>query len=155
MVTTRQGEAHDPFTTLKVGIPRLTAGDEAVAGCVTFGSQEGQGHVDTFDLAGPALGLGAGAAVEQVGFEFVEPYEHLRVDVQHRAADAGVFVPAGRAVRASAGAEFDLALIEALVELSPFLARAIPVFLDRPKLAALVKEGDVVADDVSSGRWCR
>jgi hypothetical protein len=36
---------------------------------------------------GPAFVLCAGAAVGQVGFEFVEPGEHLGVDVQHRAAD--------------------------------------------------------------------
>ena len=57
-------------------------------GVVALGPQGGQGHVDAFHLAGPASGLCAGAASGEVGFEFVEPGEHLGIDVRHRAADA-------------------------------------------------------------------
>ncbi|SFB63121.1 hypothetical protein SAMN05216266_13327 [Amycolatopsis marina] len=46
-------------------------------GVVALGSQEGQGHVDALDLADPTFGPGANTAVEQVGFEFVEPEKHL------------------------------------------------------------------------------
>lgn len=59
-----------------------------------------------------------------------------------------MFVLAGCAVGAPAGAEFDLALVEMLVELGPFLAGGLAVFLGWSELAALVEEGDVVADDV-------
>jgi hypothetical protein len=59
-----------------------------------------------------------------------------------------VFVLAGRAVGAPAGAEFDLALVEVFVELGQFLAGGLAVLLDRSELAAVVEEGDIVADDV-------
>jgi hypothetical protein len=42
------------------------------------------GASDALCLADPAFGLCADAAIEQVGFEFVEPGKHLGVDVQHQ-----------------------------------------------------------------------
>ncbi len=53
-------------------------------------------------------------------FELVEAVDHLWVDVEHRAADAGVLVLARGSVGACAGAEFDLAFVEVLLELGPF-----------------------------------
>jgi hypothetical protein len=69
-------------------------------------------------------------------------------DVPNYFGQRDVFVLAGRAVWAPAGAEFDLAFVEVFVELGPFLAGGFPVLLDRSELAAVVEEGDVVADDV-------
>lgn len=68
---------------------------------------------------------------------------------------ACVFVLARRAVGACAGAQFDLALVEVLVELGPFLAGGLAVFLDRPELTAVVQESDIVTDDVlvEHGLW--
>lgn len=57
---------------------------------VALGSQEGEGHVDALDFAGPILCFGAGTAFDQVGFEFVEPGAHCGVDVQHQEPDTGI-----------------------------------------------------------------
>ncbi|MFE9559421.1 hypothetical protein ACFYOD_39115 [Streptomyces sp. NPDC006703] len=54
------------------------------------GVEEGEGKVDAFDLADPALGFGARSTVEEVGFQFRETGQHLGVDVEHRTADAGL-----------------------------------------------------------------
>lgn len=56
-----------------------------------------------------------------------------------------MLVLAGRAVGAPAGAEPTLRFV---VELGPLLAGGLPVLLDRSELAAVVEEGDVMADDV-------
>ena len=61
-------------------------------GVSEFVAKVGQGEVDAFDFAEPALVLGALAAVLKVGFDVGEPGDHLEVDVEHGAADAGVFV---------------------------------------------------------------
>ncbi|KUN85720.1 hypothetical protein [Streptomyces griseoruber] len=115
---------------------------------VALGAEEGEREVDAFDLTKPVLVLGAPEAGKKVGFEFFESVEHLRVDVEHRTADAGVFVLAGGAVRASTGAEFDLAAVEVLLELSPFLIRRVAVLTLGPNLAAVVQVLLVVADDI-------
>ena len=75
-------------------------------------AEEGEEEVDALDLTDPAFGLGLCPGLQEVGFEFGEPGEHLGVDVEHRAADARVFAPAGGAVGASAGSEFHLAAVE-------------------------------------------
>jgi hypothetical protein len=110
--------------------------------------QEAKGEVDAFQLAEPTLGLGAGPPGEQVDLQFLEPGQHLGVDAQHRAADAGVFVLAGGAVGAAAGAQFDLALVEVLLELVPLPAGGLAVLLGGAELSTLGEEGHVVADDV-------
>jgi hypothetical protein len=92
--------------------------------------------------------VGPFTAGQEVGFEFVEPADHLGVDVEHRAADAGVFVLAGGAVGAGAGTEFDLALVEVLLELLPLVGRGLAVLLCGPDLATLGEVGHVVAHDV-------
>jgi hypothetical protein len=68
-----------------------------------------------------SLGYGVFAAGDQVGVDFVEAVDHLGVDAQHGAADAGVFVFARGGVWASALAEFDFAFVEVLLELGPFV----------------------------------
>ncbi|MET4648230.1 hypothetical protein ABID95_008000 [Streptomyces atratus] len=64
---------------------------------VALGTEEGEGEVDAFDLTGPALSFGACSAVEEVGLQLRETGQHLGVDMQHRASDAGVLVLAGSA----------------------------------------------------------
>jgi hypothetical protein len=61
-----------------------------------------------------------------------QPPSLLRVNSQHRTTDARVLVLAGRSVGASAGAQFELALVEVLLELAPLLLGRFTVFLGRP-----------------------
>lgn len=58
-------------------------------GLVALGAEEGEGEVQPFDLTGSALPLGPAPAGEEVLLEFVEGGQHLGVDRQRRAADAG------------------------------------------------------------------
>ncbi|MFE4382910.1 hypothetical protein [Streptomyces cyaneofuscatus] len=115
---------------------------------ISFRAEEGEGEIDAFDLTDPALGFRAVATIEQVGFQLREAGQHLRIDVQHWTADAGVFVLTGSAVRASAGAELDLAPVEVVLELVPLLCGGIPVLVRRPDLPTLLQVGLVVADHV-------
>ncbi|MFC9960110.1 hypothetical protein ACFVIB_22505 [Streptomyces nigra] len=41
-------------------------------GVVALGAEELEGEVEPFDLTGPALGLGAVSAGDEVGFEVIE-----------------------------------------------------------------------------------
>ena len=68
--------------------------------------------------------------------------------MEHRAPNAGVLVLAGGAVGAGAGAEFDLAFVEVLLELGPFGVADRAVLVGVADLAALLEVGLVVADDV-------
>lgn len=115
---------------------------------LALGAKEGEREVDALDLAEPILLVGPPKAREEVGFEFFEAVEHLRVDVEHRASDAGMFVLAGGTVGAPAGAEFDLSAVEVLLELVPFLVRRVAVLALRPDLTTVVEKVLVVADDV-------
>jgi hypothetical protein len=58
-----------------------------------FAAQEGEGEVDAFDLALPVLVNGSSLAGEEILFDLVEAGQHLGVDAEHRAADAGMFGP--------------------------------------------------------------
>lgn len=55
---------------------------------------------------------------------------------------------AGSAIRAPAGSEFDLALVEALLEVTPLLASGPAVLRRGPLCPATVEEFGVVGDDV-------
>ncbi|QYN33669.1 hypothetical protein K1T35_35100 [Pseudonocardia sp. DSM 110487] len=107
-----------------------------------------EGEIEAVDLTEPALLLGAFAAGAQVGFELIESGQHLRVDLQHGAADAGVLMRTRGAVGAGAATELDLALVEVLLELGPLLVGRRAVLLGRPELAAVVEELLVVTYDV-------
>jgi len=72
-----------------------------------------------------ASAMRSGEVVDDLG----EPGMLGGVGPEHGAADAGVFVDAGRAERACAGAERDLAAFEVSEELRPFLLGGIAVFL--------------------------
>ncbi|MGW7711527.1 hypothetical protein [Streptomyces sp. NPDC054771] len=45
--------------------------------------------MESFKLTGPAFGLGAGSAGDEIGFEVVESVDHLRADLEHGTPDAG------------------------------------------------------------------
>ncbi|MFF2431192.1 hypothetical protein [Streptomyces mirabilis] len=107
-----------------------------------------KGEVESFDLTAPAFVDRALAAGQQVGLQLVEPGQHPGVDRQHRASDTGELMRAGRAVRASAGAEFDLALVEVLLEVTPLLVSGSAVLRRGPLGPATVEEFGVVGDDV-------
>lgn len=78
-----------------------TASLEA-SGLVSLAAQEGEGEVEAVDLASPVLCDGAFTAGEEVLLQLVKAGQHLRVDAEHWATDAGVFVLAGGPVRTSA-----------------------------------------------------
>jgi hypothetical protein len=46
-------------------------------------------------ISEPAFGVGSFEMVEEIGLELVQAGEHLGVDVEHWAADAGVLMVAG------------------------------------------------------------
>jgi hypothetical protein len=46
-------------------------------------------------ISEPAFGVGSFETVEEIGLELVQAGEHLGVDVEHWAADAGVLMVAG------------------------------------------------------------
>ena len=119
------GHFQRPVRARSFGLPRTAAcGDAEVdswslcpaLGLIALGAEKGESEVGAFDLADPALGFGVCSAGEEVGLQLREAGQHLGIDVQHRAADAGVLVLAEGAVGASAGTEFDLAAVEVLVE---------------------------------------
>lgn len=61
----------------------------AAAGFISLAAQEGESEVDTFDLTDPTFGFSVLPPVEEVLLKLVQAGQHLRVDIQHRAADAG------------------------------------------------------------------
>jgi hypothetical protein len=91
-------------------------------GMGSFGAQEGQRQVQALDLAEPAFVCGSLPAVEQVGLDLVQACQHSRLDLQDGAAKARMLMLTRRAVGTPAGAQLDLALIEMLFELGPFLS---------------------------------
>jgi hypothetical protein len=87
-------------------------------------------------------------AVLGVAFDLQQAGCLLRRDAWHQASDAGVFVLAGRALGAVAGAEGDLAELEVVPELAPFGVSGLAVFVTGPLGAALVDEPQVAGDDL-------
>lgn len=85
----------------------------------SFAPQERQGEVNSFNLSEPTLLLRLFFSSEQVRFDVVKTGQHLWVDVEHGAADAGVFVAAWGGVGAATAAEFDFAFVEMRFELGP------------------------------------
>lgn len=63
------------------------------SGLLALAAQEGEGEVEAVDLTSPALGFGLCPSLEKVDFQLGESGEHLGVDVEHRAADAGFSQP--------------------------------------------------------------
>ncbi len=104
--------------------------------------------LESFDLAEPAAFRRLADPLVQVGDDLGKPLGLSRVRPQHRAAEAGVFVPARRAVGAGAGAEFELAAGEVLLELGPLLGGGFAVLLAGALGAAPVHERGVVAQHV-------
>ena len=105
-----------------VGMPRLTTlvGVRlSIWASLSFGA--GEADLESFDLAEPAFAFGFGDAGGEVVADLDQAVALGGVGPEHRAADAGVFVDAGGAERAAAGADGDLAAFEVAEELLPFL----------------------------------
>ena len=79
------------------------------------------------DFARPAAFFCLGDAFSQVLSDRVESSELGGVDAEDGTADAGVFVLAGGAVGAGAGAELDPAECEVLLELVPLFGAGFAV----------------------------
>jgi DNA mismatch repair protein MutH len=124
-------------------------------GLTALAAEEVQGQIDAVDLAEPPFCLGSGTAGLQVDFDLVQAREHVGVDVQDGAAQAGVLVLAAGSVGAGAVAELDFAAVEVFLEVVPFAAGDRPVFVGWALRAPPVQEALVVADDfvVEHGLW--
>jgi hypothetical protein len=123
-----------------------SAGEPLAVGALV--AEEGQGEVESFDLAVPSLGLGLLPAADQVGFYLVEAGEHSGVYAQDGTPDAGVFMLARRAIRPAAGAELHFALVEVIFEFGPFCVGGQAVLLWWAQGAAAAEECLVVADEI-------
>lgn len=97
------------------------------------GDHLGHGGVKTdlqaLDLAEPAVDARFVDTIPEVLDDRGEPGPGPWVDAYHRAADTGVFVGARCRVRAATVAEFELALLEVLLELGPLVVGRLAVFL--------------------------
>lgn len=100
------------------------------------------------DFAEPSVYPGFLDAFVEVADDFSESIALFGVHSEHRASDAGVLVLAGGSVGASAGSEFEFALVEVLVELGPFLVCGFAILSFGAEAAAIVEEGSVGADQV-------
>jgi hypothetical protein len=88
----------------------------------------GEADLEAFDLAEPAFAFGLGDAGDQVVADLGQAGPLGRVWPEHRAADAGVLMDAGRSERAGAGADGDLALLEvSLHQARRHAAAAVPL----------------------------
>jgi hypothetical protein len=63
-------------------------------GVIAFVPQESESHFDAFGLAEPTTLHGIYSPTDQVGFDLGESADLRRVDAEHGAANAGVFVVA-------------------------------------------------------------
>ncbi|MGW2207440.1 hypothetical protein [Streptomyces sp. NPDC001774] len=89
----------------------------------------GEADFEPFDLAEPALSVGFGNASNEVVTDFCEARPLCGIWAKHGTPDAGVFMDAGCAVGAPAGAERNLASFEVTQEFFPFLFGGSAVFL--------------------------
>lgn len=117
--------------------PNIDSGESAQPlGFFAFALEEVEREVDPLDLPEPALSFGARSSSEEIGLYLLQSIEHLGVDAEHRAPDAGVLVTAWGRVGASAIAQFELALVEVLLEFGPLGVGDWPVFLLGPHCAS-------------------
>lgn len=89
------------------------------ASLVPFLAEEGQGEVDAFYLTEPAFVFGAITAGQEVVFDFIEAGQHLRIDVDHGASQAGRPHAGKRWRRSGASSQLDFALVEVIFEAEP------------------------------------
>lgn len=124
----------------------LTGAELVEVGKLDCGGIEADG--ESFDLAEPAVEPGLGDPLSEVADDLGEAVALPRVDAQHRAADAGVFVFAGCRVRTPAGSEFELAGVEVLLELGPLLRCGFAVVVNGPSCPAAAEARPVGADQI-------
>src|SRR5215470_12844137 len=87
-----------------------------------------QADLKALDFAEPAVHPCFGNALAQVVDDLGKAGPLVRRDAEHRASQASVLMLAGCPVRASAGAQRDLAHLEVLLEFLPFLVGGLAVF---------------------------
>lgn len=85
-------------------------------------------ETELFNISEPLVALCFGDLRVEVLGDFAQPSRLRGVDLEEVAADAGVFMDAGRAVGAVAVAERDLALPEVFDEFGPFGTVDLTVF---------------------------
>jgi hypothetical protein len=90
------------------------------------------------DLTEPAVKFGFFNAFGEVGDDFNDASPLSGINSQHWASDASVFMLTGSSVGPAAGAEFELAFVEVLPKLDPFLFAWLAVFRLRPDASSLV-----------------
>ena len=106
----------------------------------------GEADGQSLDLTEPALGVSLGDPGGQVVADLGQACALRGVWAQHRAADAGVFVPACGVVGAVAGTQGQLAAFELAEEFLPFGLGRGAVLLRRSQGATTGQEGAVSLD---------
>jgi hypothetical protein len=79
---------------------------------LSFIAEVEQGEIQAFDLAEPLLLLSARSPGEQIRFQDIETWQHLRVDLEHAASDTGMLVLTRGAVGPATGPELEASLVE-------------------------------------------
>lgn len=126
-------------------------GRTALGGFLRVGAflfEELECEVDALKFAQPTLILCKLTAGDEIGIDLVETFDHARVNLEHGAADAGVFVFAGCRVGAAAVPQLYFAFVEVLLEFSPLCGTWRSIFPCRAGGPALVEVFLVVPDDV-------
>ncbi|MDT0425649.1 MULTISPECIES: hypothetical protein [Streptomyces] len=96
---------------------------------VELGHRGVETDLESFDLAEPAVPAGFGDALAKVLDDLDEAGPLAGVHLENRAANAGVFVLAGGAIGAHAGAERDLAELKVLLEVVPLRCGRLAILL--------------------------
>ena len=91
----------------------------------------GEADLKAFDFAEPALAFGFGDAGGEVVADLDQPGSLSGVWPEQCATDTSMFMDAGRAEGAPAGADGDLATFEVAEEPLPFLVGGLAVFVSR------------------------
>lgn len=126
------------------------------AEAVEVGGSGVEADLESFDFSEPAVAAGFADAVAEVLDDLDDAATLAGVDLEDRAADAGVFVLAGGSVGPSAGAEGHLAELEVLLEVLPLRRSRLAVFLLGTFGPAPVEEAPVGAHQVvlEDGKVC-
>ena len=82
----------------------------------------------SLDLRRANLRDRASASTDRVDFGFVAARQHLWIDREHWAPDAGVFVCTRCAVGTSARPQLDASIVEVLLKFAPLVAGGSSVF---------------------------
>lgn len=114
--------------------------------------QLGRGRVEaglqSLDLASPSVAAGLTDTFAQIGDYLNQASASALIDAQHWASNTCVLMAARRPIRAATVAEFELAVLEVLLEFGPFGVGRFAVFLGGSAAATGIEVGAVRADQV-------